>query len=349
LKGLKNHQSVIITKRRRSKTTTEEVGQSEGVDDDEVNYEEIEKDEELLVRTRPSGIAIGGEAHKESEEEGVDHSKKHEFFIQQRPRGSGEGSGNEEAGDAQADVRMTEPLVEKLEATKVSFSLTLSSAEFTSMDLNDNPDMTVNDVLKDPVEPKVQSMVDVPAIDMFVPHIKNVLLKDTLDFGKIKMKKAAKKSIPKYSATTFDPTSLMIYDLKHNLFKIMRECKAYHRHPTHKALYDALVVSLSVDKVGMDMQLENLPKKRRRDDQDQDPRTDADKESKKKKMKESDAPSSKKTKDQPTFFKTDKSVQAKETVEELGQEEAKDDEEPTIDEVVNTKKHLQDDASLSQD
>nr|GEW43078.1 hypothetical protein [Tanacetum cinerariifolium] len=360
-----------------------------GVNDDEVNSEETKEDEEPLVRTRPSGIAIGEEAYKESEEEGVDHSKKYKFFIQQCLKGSDKGSGvtlevldeltvrrlnkgdgvtpevlykpsyyssssssnskflvedvsideangtkkadeakkaetekdideqmieehaiekqageeehgdgqrgNEQTGDAQVDVRMTKPLVEKPEATKVNSSLTLSSAEFTSQFLNDNPNVTVNDVLKDPVEPKVQLVVDVsdtqaklteqrpPLVDITVTltpevtrlekkvyvmssfnhpevidksvkaHLKNVLPKDIPYFGKIKMEKVAKKSIPKYSSTLFDPTALVIYDLKDNLFK-----------------------------------LENLPiqKKRRRVDQDQDPPTDADKESKKKKRKD---------------------------------------------------------------
>ncbi|GJZ65285.1 hypothetical protein Tco_0621981 [Tanacetum coccineum] len=82
-KGLLTNQGVEITiervsipKMRRSKSITKEVGQSKGIDDDdEVDSEETEEDEELLVRTRPSGIAIGGEAHRESEEERVDHSK----------------------------------------------------------------------------------------------------------------------------------------------------------------------------------------------------------------------------------------------------------------------------------
>ncbi|GJY70893.1 hypothetical protein Tco_0474596 [Tanacetum coccineum] len=65
-----------ILKRRRSKTVTEEIGQSEGVDDDEVDSEDTEEEEEEpLVRKRPSGITIGGEAHRESEE-GADHLKK---------------------------------------------------------------------------------------------------------------------------------------------------------------------------------------------------------------------------------------------------------------------------------
>ncbi|GKC12176.1 hypothetical protein Tco_1008958 [Tanacetum coccineum] len=74
---------VSIPKRRRSKKVTKEVGQSEGIDYNEVDYEETKEDKEPLVKTRLSGIDIGGEAHRESEEERVDHSKK----------GSGEGYG----------------------------------------------------------------------------------------------------------------------------------------------------------------------------------------------------------------------------------------------------------------
>ncbi|GJX32521.1 reverse transcriptase domain-containing protein [Tanacetum coccineum] len=67
---------IIIPKRRRSKIVTKEVGQSERIDDDEVDFEETKEDEEPLVRTRPSGNTIGGEAHREFEEKRVDHSKK---------------------------------------------------------------------------------------------------------------------------------------------------------------------------------------------------------------------------------------------------------------------------------
>ncbi|GKC80380.1 hypothetical protein Tco_1131154, partial [Tanacetum coccineum] len=48
-------------------------------------------------------------------------------------------------------------------------------------------------------------------------------------------------------------------------------------------------------------------------------------------------------------LKLDKFVQADETVKELDQEEAMDDEEPGVDEVVNNEEHPQDDARLSQD
>nr|GEY32590.1 hypothetical protein [Tanacetum cinerariifolium] len=223
-------------------------------------------------------------------------------------------------------------------ATKVSSNLTLSSVEFVSQFINDNPDVTINEVLKDLVEFEVQSMVDVPvtqakpakqvtrlekkvhamsnfnipnAIDKLVKaHFKKVLPVDVPNISKIKMVKADKKSMPKYSSKPFDQASFDEFDQK----------------------------------------------EKRRDDQDQDPPTNVDKESKKKKRKDFNAPFSKKTKDQPTSSKkgttlskpskSDKSMQAKETVKELDQEEAMDDEELAIDEVINTKEHPQDDADL---
>ncbi|GJQ94902.1 hypothetical protein Tco_0006041 [Tanacetum coccineum] len=62
---------VSIPKRRWSKTIVEEVEQSKEVAKD-VDSEET--DEEPPVR-RPTGIVIGGEVQRESDEEGVDHSK----------------------------------------------------------------------------------------------------------------------------------------------------------------------------------------------------------------------------------------------------------------------------------
>ncbi|GKD03778.1 hypothetical protein Tco_1178752 [Tanacetum coccineum] len=43
-----------------------------------------------------------------------------------------------------------------------SFSLSLSSVEYGNQFLNDNVDMSLNEVLKDPVKDEVQLMVDVP-------------------------------------------------------------------------------------------------------------------------------------------------------------------------------------------
>ncbi|GJR21946.1 hypothetical protein Tco_0970473 [Tanacetum coccineum] len=162
--------------------------------------------------------------------------------------------------------------------------------------------------------------------------------------------------MPKHSSTPFDQAALDEFDEKEKLFQMMSKSRSYNRHPTHKALYDALAISLSVDEDDMEKELKQQPsqKKRRCDDQDQDLSADPSKEKKKKMQKESE--SSKKDKDQSTSSKKgttlskpskpDKSVQVIETVEELDLEEAMDYEEPAVDEVVNTKEHPQGDAGL---
>ncbi|GKA78080.1 hypothetical protein Tco_0784617 [Tanacetum coccineum] len=132
--------------------------------------------------------------------------------------------------------------------------------------------------------------------------------------------------------------SLDEFDQKDKLFQMMSKSMEYNKHPTHKALYDTLAVSLSVDEDDMDKELEELPKKKRKD---------------------SDAPSSKKTKDYPTSSKKgttpskpskpNKCVQTEETVKKLDQEVAINDEEPVVDEVVNDGEHPHDDDTPSQD
>ncbi|GKE46518.1 hypothetical protein Tco_1477776 [Tanacetum coccineum] len=158
------------------------------------------------------------------------------------------------------------------------------------------------------------------------------LSKDVPDFAKIKQEKAAKQGMPKHLSTPFNKTALDIYDQKDKLYKMIREFKAYNRHPVHKALFNALVVSLN-------------------------PSIDADKDSKKKKRKDHDVSSSKKTKDHPTSSKgttpsksskTNKTLQSKKTIEDFDQEGGMD-EKPTVDEVVNDDDHSQDDTAPSQD
>ncbi|GJT97271.1 hypothetical protein Tco_1092789 [Tanacetum coccineum] len=237
-----------------------------------------------------------------------------------------EQEGNEQARITQADVHISEPQIKKPKTTKVTeqrpplvdITVTLIP-ETTTVSPKPQPPQTKRSktkiLLKKSIKPETQ--VDTDALDSRVTrlektisvmsrfnlseaidksvkaHLKNNLPKDLPDFGKIKVEKAAKKSIPKYSATPFDQAALEIYDQKDKLFKMMRECKAYNRHPAHKALYDALAVLLSVVEDDMDKQLEDPPsqKKRHRDDQDQDPPRDSEK---KRKRKDADTSSFKK-------------------------------------------------------
>ncbi|GJT83733.1 hypothetical protein Tco_1058075 [Tanacetum coccineum] len=302
------------------------------------------------------------EVHQESDEKALDHSKKlkgvermsktaefllqlrkakkeskQEFILQQRPRGSSEGSGvtskfqlnsdeNDGASDkekdeaekaeeeqAREDHTMTE-LAKIKQPEKVQAKESVPKPQF----INDNPEVSLTDVLKEP-EAEVQSLVDVL----------------------IKPEKAAKQSMPKYSATPFDQAALDEYDQKEKLLKLMRKSKSYDKHPHHRALYDTLMLSLIVDEDDMDKHLEEQStlKKIRRDDQDQDPPSDLEKEKKKRKHKDSE--SSKKDKDQAGSSKkgkspskssnTDKSVHADETVHDVEMDARESVEEYVVD------------------
>nr|GEW02422.1 hypothetical protein [Tanacetum cinerariifolium] len=64
--------------------------------------------------------------------------------------------------------------------------------------------------------------------------------------------KATKQSMAKHSSTKFNKETLAIYDQMDKLYKMMREFKVYNIHPSHKALFNAFEVSLSVDEDDMD-------------------------------------------------------------------------------------------------
>ncbi|GJW32156.1 hypothetical protein Tco_0052188 [Tanacetum coccineum] len=250
----------------------------------------------------------------------------------------------EQPENVQAKESIPEPQVEQPAVPHPSFSQTLSSAKYGNQFINDNPEVLLTDVLKEP-EAEVQSLVDVlvlqhklaeqrpplvdtisrfnlpEAIDKSVQtHLKNILPKDVPDFA------------------TLDE-----YDQKDKLLKMTRTSKSYNKHPTHRALYDALMQSLIIDEDDMDKQLEEQStlKKRRRDDNDQDPQADSEKEIKKKKQKDSE--SSRKDKDQvgspkkgkspSKSSKADKSVHADETVHDVEIKTIEDDvvdvEDPT--------------------
>nr|GEY72328.1 hypothetical protein [Tanacetum cinerariifolium] len=185
---------------RRSKTVIEEVAQSKEV----AEYVDSEDtDEEPPMRGRPTGVVIGGEVHSESDDEGLSSFKeasRHDFFIQQRPRGSGKGSGvtlevpdeltlksSNEGASVTLEV-LDEPIdhssssssdleftVEDISSDEADITEKADKAKNTETEkgtdekakkehafLNDNHDVTINEVLKDPSEPEVQSMVDVP-------------------------------------------------------------------------------------------------------------------------------------------------------------------------------------------
>ncbi|GKE79204.1 hypothetical protein Tco_1545324, partial [Tanacetum coccineum] len=128
------------------------------------------------------------------------------------------------------------------------------------------------------------------------------LPKGVPNFKKIKLEKVAKQNVPKPS---WNKSTTAIYDQKSWLYRMMEEVKAFNSHPAHKALYDALAVSLSIDEDDMDRIFgKSRRTKIRKDDHDKDHSPNADKDLKKRQKKPD---SSKNDKDQDGSSKQGKS------------------------------------------
>ncbi|GJS33108.1 hypothetical protein Tco_0531490 [Tanacetum coccineum] len=165
-----------------------------------------------------------------------------------------------------------------------------------------NPDSQANDTsLKNRVYRLERKVVEMSKFDIQAAIEKSVkarlkeieLPKGVPDFKKIKLEKAIKQNVPK---TSWNKSATSIYDQKSRLYRMMKEVKAFNSHSTHKAFYDALTVSLSIDEDDMDRIFgKSHQTKSRRDDHDKDHSPNADKDSKKRQKKHD---SSKNDKDQ---------------------------------------------------
>nr|GEV46554.1 hypothetical protein [Tanacetum cinerariifolium] len=103
---------------------------------------------------------------------------------------------DEQAGGGQA-------YVPNPEVGNHSSSLTLSFAEYGNQFINENPDVLVNDILKDRTEPKIQSMVDVP-IHQADPIVQRTPLIDIVI--SIVTEKSTPTLPPTTQASEFDPS-----------------------------------------------------------------------------------------------------------------------------------------------
>ncbi|GKD14108.1 hypothetical protein Tco_1198515 [Tanacetum coccineum] len=257
---------------------------------DDIDSEETEDDdEEPLVRRRPTGVVIGegsGVTPKVSDEltqKGSNEGSGATLAVPDEPKdGSSSSSsafedeiediskhiedrgGNEQAGITQADVHVSEPQIEKLAATLI--------------------------ILKELVETKAQSMVDIP-VQLAIPAEQIPLLVDTtVDTGAIDSRVTRLEK-------TVNATS------RFNLLEaIDKSVKAHLKNVMPKDIPDFEGQDVQNDKR---IQLEEPPaqKKRRRDDQDQDPPTYSEK---KRNKKDADTSSSKKGQTQSKSSKSTK-------------------------------------------
>ncbi|GJT04173.1 hypothetical protein Tco_0838635 [Tanacetum coccineum] len=157
-----------------------------------------ESDEEALDHSKKlKGVeTISADAQYLLDMKIATKERKNDYILQQRLQGLGEGSGvipevpgepsdhsgssNDEDGNVQAEVSEPELQVEKPAVQLLNYSLTLSFAEYGNRFINNNPDISLTDVLKEPVEAEVQSLVDVPASCSFLDHENHLTLYNAL-------------------------------------------------------------------------------------------------------------------------------------------------------------------------
>ncbi|GKC17756.1 hypothetical protein Tco_1014538 [Tanacetum coccineum] len=145
-------------------------------------------------------------------------------------------------------------------------------------------------------------------------------LRDALQ--KTKQETAAKENIPKFSATPYDQATEVEFKQKEILFKMMMESKSYGKHPKHRQLYDAVMLSMIHDEYGLDRMFPEQPKKKKRDhgddkDEDLSAGPNQGKKTKRRRTKEfelSNKSSTSKGNSSPKTSKSDKHVHAEESV-----------------------------------
>nr|GEV53604.1 retrovirus-related Pol polyprotein from transposon TNT 1-94 [Tanacetum cinerariifolium] len=174
---------VSIPKRRRSKTVTEEVGQSKGIYDDEVDSKETKKDEEPLVPDEPSDYSSSSSFEFEF---GVKDISSDEAEVTQK-------ANNAKIINAKKD---TEDIVAKEQGQVESGEL---ECRVTKLEKKVHAISSFN--LPEAIDKSVKA------------HLNNVLPKYVPYCGKIKLGKA-KKSMPKNSSTPVDQAALDEFEKK---------------------------------------------------------------------------------------------------------------------------------------
>ncbi|GJV73889.1 hypothetical protein Tco_1493884 [Tanacetum coccineum] len=94
--------------------------------------------------------------------------------------------------------------------------------------------------------------------------------KSVEDIREIKKAHARKKQVPKETITSFDTTTIVEFDQKTTLFKIMTKSKSFKKSPKQRDLYHALMESILEDEDAMDEGFADKLKKKKQDDADKD-------------------------------------------------------------------------------
>ncbi|GKA70860.1 hypothetical protein Tco_0776999 [Tanacetum coccineum] len=228
-----------------------------------------------------------------------------------------EQAGIDQLGKVQAKVSVPDPQVEKPATQLLSTSLTLSSAEYGNQFINDNPDVSLTNVLKDLAEIEILSMVDAP-IHQEDPAVQRPRLVDTVISIIIEKKTALPKQQPPQTQPKRSKTKLILKKLKKpkkqvdddvilkRVTRLENKVKATSKIDHSKAINKSVQAHLKkvlptyasdFDENDMGNQFDDPPTQKKRRHNDEDPSADADKETKKRRLLDTKE-SSKKNNDQ---------------------------------------------------
>ncbi|GJZ87346.1 hypothetical protein Tco_0658956 [Tanacetum coccineum] len=118
-------ETIRVLRKKRIETVLEETSQSEEVADT-VDSEETDDEEEGHLNKLKGVETLSSAAQFLVDMKTATKASKDDFILKQRPKGPGEGS----TGEAQAKVSIPEPQMEKPAVPLPNSSLTLSSAEY---------------------------------------------------------------------------------------------------------------------------------------------------------------------------------------------------------------------------
>ncbi|GJZ25221.1 hypothetical protein Tco_0562680 [Tanacetum coccineum] len=305
-KGVSKGSGIILEVSDEPKDITSSSSRSHSISDDEVEY--ISSNEENKAED-------GNDVEKQAgEEEPVDAQ-----------------AGTEQAGGEQTKTTSTPiPPTTQAEVTNVSESDSSLKLEQRHSELEKKVEklskIDHTNVIKESVQANVFNEVK--------NQFPKLLPKVVSDYVQPRMKSTVRDVLQNNPINLFQSSSTSTdsfneYELKNMLYDKMQKSGSFQEHEKCIDLYNALIVSIDQHPT-----LDSTKEKKRRRRKDSEPSKDKD-----------TAGSSKKGKAQSQLSKTDKLVNADETI----QEAAIETEESVQDDVVNSKEQAQDDAAPKQD
>ncbi|GJU45261.1 retrotransposon protein, putative, ty1-copia subclass [Tanacetum coccineum] len=237
-----------------TKDKNEEDDESIDIENTDDERTESDNDDHEIIDAIKTNVDQG---HKENAEK-VEEQKADEEL-----KADEEQQGDDQAGDEQVGVPVSTTHKKKPNLLQSTTSHSVSS-NFGNRFLNNSPNVSLIVLESKALTAVLQRVSDLENDVKELKQVDHSLAIFESIKSQIKQKHVAKEKMPKYSTTQFDQAADNEYMQKDILFKMMMASKSYEKHPAHKALYDALIQSLLVDKNDMDRRVVDPPSKKKR-------------------------------------------------------------------------------------